>query len=119
MIARHFLMQVPPDPLDRVAVRAAPWQELQLDPIPMIPEVDHHRLALVELGVVADHVDLPVPSQPTPQVVQVGQEQGLVASLLWLALGEKNPPAAPVDRAGEVPLLVVSRRLDLGLLPRE
>ena len=60
MVPGDLLVQVPPHPLDRVAVRAVRRQEVQLDPIPVLPQVDRHRLARVELGVVADHVDLPV-----------------------------------------------------------
>src|SRR5512135_1964786 len=57
MISRDFFMQVPPDPLDRVTVRAAARQEVQLEPLAVIPQVDHYRLAPVELGIVADDVD--------------------------------------------------------------
>jgi hypothetical protein len=47
MISRDFFMQVPPDPLDRVTVRAAARQEVQLEPLAVIPQVDHYRLAPV------------------------------------------------------------------------
>ena len=78
MVPRDPLVHVPPHPLDRVAVRAVLRQEMQLDPIAMIPQVDNHFLAAVALRVVADDVDLAVPSQPDPQVVQVRQEHRYV-----------------------------------------
>ena len=119
MVPRHLLMQVPPHPFDRVVVRAAARQKVQLNSVLMIPQVGHHLLAAVKLRIVADDVDLLVPSQPMAQVVQVGQEQSRIPPLLRLALGEENLTAAPVDRAGKVALLVSPRGLDLGLLTLE
>jgi len=64
-------------------------------------------------------VDLVVPPQPAPQVVQVRQEQGRVAPLPRLTLGHEDLTATPVERAGKIPLLVVPRNLDPGLAALE
>jgi hypothetical protein len=64
-------------------------------------------------------VDLTVASQPAPEIIQVRQEQRRVAPLLRLPLGEEDLPGPPVDRTGQVALLIIARRLDLRLLALE
>ena len=70
----------------------------------------------MEAGVVTDHVDLPVASQPRAKVFQVPNEQGRVATLALEPLGHDQIPRSLVERTGQISLLVVPRRLDLGLL---
>lgn len=116
MVAGDLVMKVPPHALDWVALRAVCRQEVQVDPLAVLPQVDRHRLARVALRVVADHVDLPVVSQPAPQVVEVRKEQRRVSPLLRCSLGQEDLAGPPMDRPGQVTLLVVAGRLDLRLL---
>src|SRR6516162_3420090 len=73
MIAGDPVMQVPPHALDRVAVRAVLRQEVQVDPVAMLPEVYRHLVAGVAFGAVADDVNPAVAAESKPQVVQVGK----------------------------------------------
>jgi hypothetical protein len=113
MVPRDMLPHQPPDPFHRIGVRAVRRQHLQLDPIAVLPEVDPHFVAVMELGAVADHMDLPIAPQPMPQVLQMGQEE---LRIPLRPTGGEDHPGPPVDRAGDVPLLVGPRRGDGGLL---
>src|SRR5208337_1303050 len=68
MVPPDLFVEVPPYPLERIAFRAAGHQEVQLDPITMVPEIDLDLVAIVALRVVADDVDLAIPAQPAPQI---------------------------------------------------
>ena len=46
MVPGDMLVQEPPHPLDRVAVRAVRRQEVQVDPVAVLPQVDRHRVAV-------------------------------------------------------------------------
>src|SRR5512133_883462 len=50
MVPRDLLMQMPPHALDRVAIRAVCWQQVQIDPLPVLPQIDRHRLAGITLA---------------------------------------------------------------------
>src|SRR5882757_4090728 len=106
MVAGDLVVKVPPDPLDRVAVRAVRRQEMHVDPVPVLPQVDRHLIARVAFGVIADYVDLPVMTQLPSQVVQMRQEQSRISPLPRLTLGQEDLAGPPVDRTGEVTLLV-------------
>jgi hypothetical protein len=80
MIACNLLVQVPPDALDRVQVRRVLRQEVKDDAIAMLGQVLTHRPAVMETGVVADHMNLPVAAQPRAEVVQMPDEQRRVAA---------------------------------------
>lgn len=90
---------------------------MQVDPIAVVVQIHRHLVTGMALRPVADHVDLLIPPQSRAEIVQVRQEQLRVAALLGLALGEEDLAGPPVDRTGDVPLLVVAGRLHLGLLP--
>jgi hypothetical protein len=49
MIASDLVMKVPPHPLDRVAVRAVLRQQVQLDAVPVLPQVTCPRILVQEL----------------------------------------------------------------------
>src|SRR5438067_2357243 len=63
MIPRDMLPHQPPDPLHRVGLWAVRRQEVEIDPIPVLPQIDRHRRAAMELGVVADHANVESPVQ--------------------------------------------------------
>src|SRR5512135_2710486 len=116
MIPGDVLMQVPPHPLDRVEVRGVGRQQVHLNPPLPLPEVLDHLQAGVTARIVADHVDLLVPPQPPPQLVQVLEEQGAVAPLLGGPLRHEHLAGPPMDRPREVPFLVRPGCFDLRLV---
>ncbi len=68
----------------------------------------------MELGIVADDVDVPIESQPFAQVVEVRDEQLRVTPRSGLA--DQQLAGPPVQRLGHAPLQVRARRFHLGLL---
>ena len=70
--------------------------------------------AIVEFGVVADHMDHPIGPQLPTQVVEVGHEERRVALLSWSR--QQQPSCPPVKRSSQMPFFVVAWRDDLGLL---
>src|ERR1700735_4575263 len=98
MISRDLFVEMPPNALDRVVVRGVRGQQVDLDPVLVLPQVFDHFMTGMEPRVVADHVDLLVAAEATPEVVQVLDEQGTVATLLGGRLGDEYLPGPPVDR---------------------
>lgn len=114
MIPRDRLVQAPPHPLDRIRLRSPLRKKVQLDPMAPGLQVLTHGPAIVEAGVVADHMNHPEPPEPTPEIIQVRHEQGRVPSPRWSA---QDQPPCPVDqRPGQMPLVIVSGSDDLRLL---
>jgi hypothetical protein len=70
--------------------------------------VAQYPLGLERVGVVADNVDHLTTPQP-PQVVQMGEKQVGVATLIRLSLGQDHLPRPLVEQPGHVPILVIAR----------
>src|SRR5262249_51543709 len=79
MVACNGVVQPPPHPLHGVALRRILGQEVQLDPVAVLVQELTDLPAAVELGVVADDVDLSVAAQAVAQLAQVPREQGPIA----------------------------------------
>jgi hypothetical protein len=114
MVASDRFVKVPPDPLDRIRLGGVFGKEVQHDSICVSSQVITDGSAIVELGVVADHVDHSIRPQLPTKVVEVGQEERSIA--LRSRSGEQQPSCPPMERAGQVPFFVVARRDHLGLL---
>lgn len=98
MVASDLLMKVPPDAFNGIQIRGVGGQEENHDPIPMLDKVLVDGPAVVERGVVADHVNRAVTSQPGPQFLEMVDKQGRVASL---ALGSSVRIKSPVRQFSE------------------
>ena len=89
-------------------------QVMQFDPMAPSGQILADRSAVVETGVVADHVNLSKAAEPRAQVVQVGQEELSVSPRARRR--QQQRAGAPVQRTSQVPLLVVARGDHFGLL---
>src|SRR5262249_46032085 len=112
VVAGHRLVQPPPHPLHRVALRRVHRQVVQHHPTAPPLQVLLHQprpRRLVGAGVVADHVHHPVAPERPPQLVQVPAEQRRAPPLLRQARRQDQPPGPPVDRPGQHPPPLAAR----------
>src|SRR5262245_47227313 len=108
-------MQIFPDPLDAIVVWAVRWQEVELDLAHRGRlQCQSHVLAVVDAVVVENKVD------PTSAPVSLGHE--LVKeveeqeAVFPVPFDPSELARSGVESAGEVTLLVASRRVDVLLL---
>jgi len=76
VVPRHTGVQVLPQPLDRVRVRAIRRREVQLDPAAEARQGHRHDLAVVDAEVIEDHMDRRRAAVRLPQLLQLRDEQG-------------------------------------------
>ena len=79
VIACNRFVQVPPDAFDGIGVGSVLWEKVQLDAVAVASQVIPDGSAIMELCVVADHMNLPVASQAAAEVIQMCQEHRGVA----------------------------------------
>lgn len=102
MASDDLLVQMPPDPLDRVRPLRVFRQGMQHDAIALRRQVDVHPDAVVKLRVVQDYVNRRVAPESTMQFFEVPHEQEARPVLALQALGQDYVPGLPVQpRAGE------------------
>ena len=63
MIAREFFVQVPPDAFDGIRLWGIRWQEVDLNAMAPAVQERLHQTAVVELGIVTDHMNAAIASQ--------------------------------------------------------
>src|SRR5438067_2061722 len=85
--------------------------------MPPALQVALHEPAGMNAGVITDHMNLAVAEQLTAQVIEVAHEQSGGAPLFGKPLGDNQRSRTPVERAGQVALLVGPGRRNLDLLP--
>src|SRR3954453_714275 len=114
MVAGDGFMQVPPDAFDRIGFRRVLWQIMQHESTVVPVEASADSAAVVEAGVVADDVNDPITAEALTQIIEVGDEERSVA----VSTGGRHQQSAgpPMQRPGDMNLLVVARRDDFGLL---
>src|SRR6202163_4859255 len=81
MVAGDFFVEMPPHALDRVRLGSIRGQEMKRDPVSPPREKLVDQAAVVELGVVADDMNVPIATQSFSQIVQMFDEQLRVALL--------------------------------------
>src|SRR5262249_56686101 len=97
---------MPPDSLNRIRFRCVFWQEVERDPMSPALEVFGDSSARMKGCVVTYHVYFPVPSQPTTQVVEVGQKQLRIPSRAGRADDHRDGSAG--QRPRHMPLHILS-----------
>src|SRR5262249_43065830 len=76
-----------------------------------------HAPTVMTAGVVTDDMDFAVTQQATAQILKMAHEQGRTAALFGPTLGDYQSPCTPVERTGQVALLIRPGRGDLNLVP--
>src|SRR5688572_9807527 len=105
MVSGDVGVQVPPQLLDLVLVRAERWKEVKLQPSLVAFECRARQLARVDAVVVQHQVDLPLASVASHQSVNHLDEQ--LAALAY-TVDPYDAAGVSVQRSGDVPLLVLS-----------
>ena len=114
MVAGDFLVQVPPHTFDRIGFGGIRGQEVNHNAMAPPGQELLHLGTVMELGVVADHMNAAVAPQAAPQVVQMTHKQIGVA--LGARRGHQQLACPPMQRTGQIAFDVVARRDHLGLL---
>ena len=109
MVPGHVVMKLLPEVLDSVVLRTVRWEEVLLENIAERPDGDLGSLGRVNDEVVEDEVDA---RRPRINLSQLAEELDEEIAVFLFRRDPDELPSLGVERPGDVPLLVDSRRQD-------